>query len=180
MKNYIDETFLETGDLVITLFKNPKSAERAYEDLLQRGYDKNDISVMMTEDLHKKYLSDQNLANNELGSEAIEGLGVGGAIGGTVGAIAAAIAAMGTSLVIPGLGIVIAGFIAAGLAGAGAGAFAGGLIGTLIGLGISDKQAEEFQVGIKAGGIVLGVHTKSPADYKLLSDQWAAFQREDS
>ncbi len=68
----------------------------------------------------------QQYADSELGNKAAEGAGVGGAIGGTVGAIAAAIAAIGTSLVLPGLGLVIAGPIAAALAGAGAGAGAAG------------------------------------------------------
>ena len=51
----------------------------------------------------------------ELGSKAAEGAGVGGAIGGTVGAILAAIAAVGTTIAIPGLGLVIAGPLAAAI-----------------------------------------------------------------
>lgn len=45
---------------------------------------------------------------SELGTKAAESARMGSAIGGTVGAIAGVIAAMGTSLVIPGLGLVIA------------------------------------------------------------------------
>lgn len=45
----------------------------------------------------------------ELGNKAAEGAGVGGAIGGTLGGLAAAIAAIGTSLAIPGLGLIVAG-----------------------------------------------------------------------
>lgn len=48
-------------------------------------------------------------------------MGIGSAIGGTIGAVAAAVAAAGTSLVFPGLGIVVAGPLAASLAGGGAG-----------------------------------------------------------
>ena len=102
-----------------------------------------------------------------------------GAIGGAVGAIAVAVAAIGTTLILPGLGIIVAGALAAGLAGAGAGAITGGLIGLLIGLGISDEQAKEFEAGIKAGGVVIGVDTKSPEDYKLLNNHWKAYQKED-
>ena len=48
-------------------------------------------------------------------SHAADGLGIGSAIGGTVGAVLAAIAAVGTSIVIPGLGLFVAGPIAAAL-----------------------------------------------------------------
>ena len=44
----------------------------------------------------------------------------------------AAVAAAGTSLAIPGLGVVIAGPLAAALAGAGAGAATGGLLGAQV------------------------------------------------
>ena len=67
----------------------------------------------------------------ELGNKA--GAGIGGAIGSTVGAIIAAVAAVGTSLALPGLGLVIAGPLAAAIAGAGAGAAGDGLIGARVG-----------------------------------------------
>jgi uncharacterized membrane protein len=86
---------------------------------------------------------------------------------------------VGTSLIIPGLGIVVAGALAAGLAGAGAGAVTGGLVGALIGLGFSDEQAKEYEAGIKAGGVVVGVNTRSSEEYKILNTEWKLRQRED-
>ena len=64
-----------------------------------------------------------------LGSKVMEGVGAGSAIGGVVGATVGILAAIGTSIVIPGLGLVLAGPIALGLAGAGAGAVTGGVLG---------------------------------------------------
>jgi hypothetical protein len=103
----------------------------------------------------------------KVGTKAAEGAGKGSAIGGTVGAIAGAIAAVGTSLIIPGLGIVIAGPIAAGLAGAGAGGITGGLLGALIGSGIPEARAKLYESGIKQGRIVMGVRPRYEEDGKI-------------
>ena len=163
---------LNNRNLLTSLFQTPEKAEYAYKDLLKRGYDKEDIDLMMSDKTHQKYFSDENFSENGPGNKALEGTAIGGSIGGTVGAIAAAIAAIGTTLVIPGLGFAVAGPLAASFAGAGAGATAGGLIGTLIGVGIPDEQAKEYEAGIKDGGVVISVNTKSTEDYKILENQW--------
>ena len=165
--------------LAIALFKNPRTAEDVYSNLLNNGYKKDDITVMMSEETAKRHFLNQDVSKTDPGNKSLQGMGVGGAVGGTIGAIAAAIAALGTSLIIPGLGIVVAGALAAGLAGGGAGALAGGLVGSLIGLGISDEQAKQFEVGIKEGGVVIGVYTKSLEDYNTLNDQWKLYQRQE-
>lgn len=164
------------GGLLIALFKNPVNAENAFADLLNRGYKKENITVMMSEETQKRYFLKQDVSKTKLGDKSLQGMGVGSTIGLTVGGLAAGIAALGTSVIIPGLGIIVAGALAAGLAGAGAGALAGGLIGALIGLGLSDEQAKEFEAGIKAGGVVIGVHTKSAEDYKIINNHWKAHQ----
>lgn len=141
------------------LFKTQEEAEKAYQDALDAGYKPQDINVIMSEDSRKKYY-DSMLVKE--GSKASTGMGVGGLTGAAIGGIVAAIAAVGTSLVIPGLGLVIAGPLAAGLAGAGAGGITGGLVGALIGWGIPEDKAKVFEEGIKSGGIVLGVHENRP------------------
>ena len=108
------------------LFRDRESAENAYRSLTDRGYSRDDVNVVMSEDTRKKHFADDD---TELGSKALEGMGVGGAVGGTVGALLAAIAAIGTNVLLPGLGLVVAGPLAAALAGAGAGSVTGGLIG---------------------------------------------------
>jgi hypothetical protein len=157
--------------LTTEIFKNQEDAEKAYQDALDAGYTPNDINVMMSEDSRKKYYGSVLVKE---GSKASQGLGVGGATGAALGGIVAAIAAIGTSLVIPGLGLIIAGPLAAGLAGAGAGSIAGGLVGALIGWGIPEDKAKTFETGIKSGGIVLGVNETRPNTN--LSSSWEKYR----
>ncbi|MBA2657901.1 MAG: hypothetical protein H0U70_13105 [Tatlockia sp.] len=152
----------DTKDLLVTthLFKDVEAAEKAYEEALSKGYTPKDINVIMSEDSRKKYYGSV-LVKEE--SKATEGLGIGSVTGAAIGGLVAAIAAIGTSLVLPGLGIIIAGPLAAGLAGAGAGGLTGGLVGALIGWGIPEDKAHVYETGIKSGGIVLGVNETNPA-----------------
>jgi hypothetical protein len=153
--------------LVTGLFPDRDSAERAYSSVASRGYDRDDVNVVMSDDF-----SPDAIAATELGTKAAEGAGIGGAIGGTVGAIAAAVAAVGTSLVLPGLGLVIAGPIAAALAGAGAGGAAGGLVGALIGWGIPEERIAEYESGIREGGILMGVRPRNDDDALAFQNSW--------
>jgi hypothetical protein len=143
---------------VTGLFKDRMTAEAAVREISNLGYTHDDISVLMSEATKNKEFG------IEAGSKAAEGAGVGGAVGGAVGAALAALAAIGTSFALPGLGLVIAGPIAAALAGAGAGGAAGGLIGLLVGAGIPEHRAKIYDAGLREGGILLGVQTKSDED----------------
>jgi hypothetical protein len=152
------------------LFTDRETAERGYAALTARGYDPKDINIVMSDDTRRQYFPSDD--RTELGTKAAKGLGVGGAIGGTVGAIAAAIAAVGTSIAIPGLGVVIAGPLAAALAGAGAGGATGGLVGALIGAGIPEERVKHYEKGIKSGGILMGVRPRSLEDANYLEREW--------
>jgi hypothetical protein len=144
--------------LVTGLFKNRMTAETAVRELSQWGYTRDDIGVVMSDSTRSKEFG------IEAGSKVAQGASVGGAVGGAVGAALAAIAAIGTSIAVPGLGLVIAGPIAAALAGAGAGGAAGGLIGLLVGAGIPEHRAKIYDAGLREGGILLGVQAKSDED----------------
>jgi len=65
--------------------------------------------------------------------KAGEGACVGSAIGGAFGTVAAIGVAAGSSFVVPGLGMVLAGPLAAAIGGAGVGAAVGGAFGALVG-----------------------------------------------
>ena len=151
-------------------FKDRESAESAYNSLASRGYSKDDVNLMMSDDTRKKYFADD--VDTELGSKAMEGAGTGGAIGGTIGAILAAVAAIGTSIAIPGLGLVVAGPLAAALAGAGAGGLTGGIIGALVGAGIPEDRAKLYDEDIRNGGIVMGVNPRTDEDAAYLEQDW--------
>ena len=154
--------------LVTGLFPDRDSAERAYSSVASRGYDRDDVNLVMSDETRQRHFSPDAIANTELGTKAAEGAGIGGAIGGTVGAIAAAVAAV----VLPGRGLVIAGPIAAALAGAGAGGAAGGLVGALIGWGIPEERIAEYESGIREGGILMGVRPRNDDDALAFQNSW--------
>ncbi len=141
------------------VFTNPYEAENAYKELLNKGYKKEDITLIMSEETHKNHFINEKNVETNVPTKTIQGMGIGGAVGGTLGAIAAALAGVGTTLIIPGLNIAIAGSLAAAFAGAGAGAATGGLVGALIGAGVPDEDAKKYEQAIKDGGIIIGVNT---------------------
>lgn len=152
-----------TGSRMMTrLFEDRESAERAFNDLLSRGYDPNDINVLMTDEGRDKHFVEDR--ETELGNKALEGTGTGAAIGGAIGGTLAAIAAIGTSIALPGMGLLVAGPLAAALAGAGAGGATGGLIGALVGAGIPEERVKNYEAGIKEGGILFGINPRSAED----------------
>ena len=161
------------------MFRDRESAEKAYNSLHTRGYTKDDINLMMSDETRKKHFGDsRGEIGSDFGSKALEGTGAGSAIGATLGAIVGAIAAIGTSIAIPGLGLLVAGPIAGALAGAGAGGIAGGLVGALVGAGIPEERAKVYEKGLREGGIVMGVHPRSQDDMEYLEREWKNYRGE--
>lgn len=157
---------------VTGLFPDRASAERAYQGVVDRGYKQDDVNLVMSDETREKHFGSASGRETELGTKAAEGAGIGAGIGGTVGAIAAAVAAVGTSIALPGLGLVIAGPVAAALAGAGAGGAAGGLVGALIGWNIPEERIKQYEEGIKGGGILMGVRPRNADDAAHLEKHW--------
>jgi uncharacterized protein (TIGR02271 family) len=157
--------------IVTALFRDRQSAECAYQAISSRGYDRDDVNVIMSDETRKSQYSTDD---TELGSKAAEGTATGAGIGGTVGAVLGAIAAIGTSILLPGLGLLVAGPLAGALVGAGAGGLTGGLIGALVGSGIPEEHAAEYETGIKSGGTVLGVHPRNGEDASYLEREFAS------
>ena len=154
----------EKAKLVTGLFKNKVAAEAAVDALLKRGFTRDDLSVLMSDETRSKHFALQSRTH------AADGLGIGAVTGGAVGAVLAAIAAVGSTLFLPGLNLVIAGPIAAALAGAGAGGATGGLIGALIGAGIPEYRAKVYEAGLKGGGILIGVEAQTDEEVDRISD----------
>lgn len=175
MTDQATRTEKEPG-MLTGLFTDKESSESAYKSLRDRGYTDEEINVMMSDDTRKKYYGEGEV-ETELGNKATEGSGIGGAIGGTLGAVIAGIAAVGTNLVLPGLGLVVWGPLAAALAGAGAGGLTGGIVGALIGSGIPEERAKVYEEGIKNGGTVFGVTPKNAADAEYFENDWKANHR---
>lgn len=162
----------EEGGVLTGMFRDRESTEGAYQSLRDRGYSEDEINVLMSDDTRKKYYGDEYKGDSEVGNKALEGAGAGGAIGGTLGAIIGGIAAIGTNVLLPGIGLVVAGPIAAALVGAGAGGLTGGLVGALIGWGIPEERAKYYETGIREGGTVLGVTPRSDEDATFFENDW--------
>ena len=166
--------------LVTGLFPDRDSAELAYKDLSARGYSNDDVNLVMADETRKRHFSGDDSTKTELGTKAAEGAGVGAGVGGALGAIAAAIAAVGTSIALPGLGLVIAGPLAAALVGAGAGGAAGGLLGALVGYGIPEETVKHYEQGIKDGGILMAVKPRTDEDAQHFTSRWQPTQQSPS
>lgn len=171
-----DNMTTDRGRMLTGMFTDRESTENAYQTLHERGYTKDDINLVMSDETRKKHFSK---GETEVGTKAMEGAGAGSAIGGVVGAAVGIIAAIGTSLVIPGLGLIIAGPLAAGLAGAGAGGVTGGLIGALVGSGIPEERARLYESGVKDGKIVMGVHPRNDEDAEYFQTDWNSKKAEE-
>lgn len=87
-----------------------------------------------------------------------EGATTGAVAGGVAGGVIGLLAGAGT-IVVPGLGALIAaGPLMGALGGLGAGAAAGGIVGALIGLGIPEYEAKAYEERLKGGHYLLAVH----------------------
>lgn len=162
-ENYVSAAFDDLDD-----------ALDATRELEKRAYGRDRISVVMATDTRKLYI-DTHPRYGEIEDRAVtvedvvlekhrrtaEGVGTGGAIGGALGAAGAAVLAVGTTLVVPPLGIAVAGPVAAALAGLGAGAATGGLVGALVGAGMTEYRARRFEELVKEGRVIVGVEVET-------------------
>src|SRR5215470_11608209 len=157
--------------LILTgLFRDRESAERAYDSLVDRGYDRDDVSLLMSDETRKRHFEDPDARRSDLGTRAAEGMGAGAIAGGGLGAVLAGLAASG--IAVPGLPIIAMGALAAALTGGLSGGAIGALIGGLIGYGIPEERARHYEQGIREGGIVMGVNPRSRQDAEYFEREW--------
>ena len=162
----------EDSRLMTGLFRDRTSAERAYGSVTERGYTKDDVSLLMSQDTRDRYFPKDDPTRTELGTKAAEGAGLGAVTGGGIGALLAGLAAAG--IAVPGLPIIAMGTLAAALTGAATGGGIGAIVGALIGYGIPRERAEYYDEGVRGGGIVMGVNPRTQEDAEFLKEQWAA------
>lgn len=163
--------------MVSALFHDRPAADKAYQVLVDRKYTRDEVTIAMSEDARKRHAEGtegERVVEVSEDNNAMEGAGVGGALGSITGGLIGAIAAIGTSLVMPGLGLIVAGPLAAGLAGAGAGGLTGGVVGALVGWGLPEEHAQVYETGLREGAIVIGVNPRSDAEAQAIEDEWRA------
>jgi hypothetical protein len=158
--------------MATAVFRDRVNAQPAYDRLRSRGYTAQEVNVIMSDATRNTYFAESNPQRIQASSHASEGMAAGGAIGTAVGATLAAVLAVGTSLALPGLGLVVAGPLAAAFAGGGAGAVAGGIVGGLVGLGIPESNAQAFHEVLRDGGVVIGVVPHNAADASAIQKEF--------
>lgn len=130
-------------------------ADQIVEQLKEANFSNNDISVLLPDQVTSRDFAHEK--NTKAPEGAITGAGTGGVLGGALGWVAG----IGV-LAIPGVGpFIAAGPIIAALSGAAIGATVGGIAGGLIGLGIPEIEAKRYEGKIKAGNILISVHTEN-------------------
>jgi hypothetical protein len=129
-------------------------AESIVSQLQAHGFANSDISVLFPDKEGTRDFA------HEKNTKAPEGATTGGLAGMGVGGALGLLAGIG-ALAIPGVGpFIAAGPIMGALSGAAVGGATGGLIGALIGLGIPELEAKQYEGKVKAGNILISVHTE--------------------
>ena len=139
-------------------------ADRIVGQLKDANFSNNDISVLFPDkDSTRDFAHEKNTKAPE---GAVTGASTGGVIGGALGWIAGI-----GALAIPGVGpFIAAGPIMAALSGAAIGAAAGGITGGLIGLGIPELEAKRYEGKVKAGNLLISVHTENSEEITRAKD----------
>ena len=135
------------------LFKNREDADSAYEWLLKNGYNSEDIHLLMSEETRQKHHYAEAAEPETTEEDAILGLKAGAVVGGGLGAALGIVAAIGAAVIIPGMGLAVAGPLAASLAGAGG--LVGGALGALYGSSVPEEMAKELERKIREEGNIL-------------------------
>ena len=136
--------------LVVQSFASESDAEAALLALRDAGFSPDAVSVMARDEGRAREVAD------DTGADTATGAGIGAATGAGLGALGGLLVGA-TALAIPGIGIVVAGPLAAVLGGAGVGGVTGGLAGALAALGVSDDDAKRYEERLEAGDIVIAV-----------------------
>lgn len=149
---------------VICIATSEAQATRIVSRLRLAGFLSNDISVLFPDTSGTRDFA------HEQHTKAPEGATTGAGAGGVVGGALGWLAGIG-ALAIPGLGpFIAAGPIVAALSGAAVGAALGGVTGALVGMGIPEIEAKRYEGKIKAGNILISVHSDDGEQTKLAKE----------
>ena len=148
-------------------------AESIVDQLKTSNFSNNDISVLFPDkDTTRDFAHEKNTKAPE---GAVAGASTGGILGGALGWVAGI-----GALAIPGVGpFIAAGPIIAALSGAAVGAAVGGIAGGLIGLGIPEIEAKRYEGKVKAGNLLISVHTENSQEISRAKDIFTQAGAED-
>jgi hypothetical protein len=146
---------------VFCIATSRSQADQIVDRLKSAGFSNNDISVLFPDKETTRDFA------HEKHTKAPEGIATGAGTGGVVGGALGWLAGIG-ALAIPGAGpFIAAGPILAALSGAAVGATVGGIAGGLVGMGIPELEAKRYEGKIKAGNLLLSVHTVNSEEIQV-------------
>lgn len=154
---------------VFCIAKTREQAERIVDHLQNEGFSTDDISILFADRDNKITTSlgsfdttktpKKSALGHEKHTKASEGAATGATAGGIIGGSLGLLAGIG-ALAIPGVGpFIAAGPIMGALSGSAVGGGLGLLLGSLVGLGMPEYEAKRYEQSIKAGNVLISVHT---------------------
>jgi len=153
---------------VVGMLTDRRAAQHAVDSLIQAGFRPECISIAA-----RQFPKQSGQVSGEEAAGARRGEGVGereeepprsktptvATTRGVLDGIGGMVVGLG-GVAVPGLGTLIAaGPIAAGIGGPAVGAAGGGLTGSIRDLGLTDEQVKGYMADIKAGAVLVAVHT---------------------
>jgi len=135
---------------VTGIFDSSIAADRAVSSLLDEGFSKDDISIIMSDKTRSTLFSSTDDEANRVAKSGV----IGASLGGAFGAILAGLTAVG-AIAVTGGSVLAAGPVVAAFAGAGVGGTVGGLSAALVSAGFAADDANRYEDEIKAGKAVV-------------------------
>lgn len=154
-----NQKFTANRPQVIGLFKNDSSLEKTLLTLRAKGFQSEDIAILMS----KNEAFKNNFFDTRERQAASTGLVTGIAAGGILGWLAGL-----ETFIFPRVGLFIAaGPLASALAGIAIGGTIGSIAGAFISLGISKLESKKLARFIKEKGVIVSVSTSDPREQLL-------------
>jgi hypothetical protein len=155
--------------LVTGLFKSRADAESAVRAVLARGYDRDDVTVLMSDATRSKEFAFKT------GTKAAEGAGVGGAVGGTVGLDRCDRCSGNTLAIGPRTRRRWAARRSTG--GGGAGGVTSGLSACWSAQAFPSSAPRVYEADLREGGILVGVRSEDRCRSRWLEEIFGHWRR---
>lgn len=141
---------------VIGLFKNDSTLEKTLFTLRAKGFQSEDIAILMSKNEAFKAKSFDLKARQAASTGLVTGIAAGGILGWLVGL---------ETFIFPRVGLFIAaGPLASALAGIAIGGTIGSIAGAFISLGISKLESKKLAKFIEKNGVVVSIYINDPRE----------------
>ncbi|KAA6434095.1 hypothetical protein FEM33_22710 [Dyadobacter flavalbus] len=165
---------------ISAVFLTRENADKAYHALIKRGYSRDEISLLMSDETLNKHFN-QSGYHSEPEAKLAEQpkINLGAMLGGAAGAVTGILYSL--SLISNSrLKTAIAGpWWIAGLTGAAAGAITGRTIGNILNSKVAKGNTGSYEDGVKEGGIIISVDPRNAADRNAIIGEFKQFHGQD-